>query len=529
MGKSSRIRQERDYFVPEKSRAKEEPKSFWSRTGWKIFTGVMIFLVVAMIAFSIIYSTGYLQRNTTALKIGDVKVTPMEYKVYYSLVRSNYISTNYSTLYAQYGNSLTQLDSLAYINDNTRSWGSYFSEMAVNTMTQYYILYQEAMKAGHVMSQDTKAKLDADLAQMKTAADSQKMSVDQYVKTTMGKNATFADVQKIFERRYYAQSYYETLQSSYTFTTDQLNSYYSQNRDKYDSVHYRSFIFPYEQVTYTAPKNGEKIEQAASSQEEADKMTAANKAKAEAQAKEFQSKITDEQSFITLASQYAADKDKETYKNPDATLVVGSSLSSSNSSTAEWYKDQSRKAGDTTVIRKFSELYSTPILRIVTWLIPALFQSVIYCLVPRLYRLTLQKIKRKRLKIRMRQLRSRLMICMPPGSQEKQPKTALPSLQRITPQTQVLPPKVVYIKSLHRTPWPRSSTTGVLTLPASLATPLLFKPLTVIIIMYFVAQGRPFWIVDSESGLRDQALSDYFKQKTQEYPVKVYTYPMSMA
>ena len=92
------------------------------------------------------------------------------------------------------------------------------------------------------------------------------------------------------------------------------------------------------------------MEQAASSQEEADKMTAANKAKAEALAKEFQSKITDKQSFITLASQYAADKDKETYKNPDATLIVGSSLSSSNSTTAEWYKDASRKAGDNTVI-----------------------------------------------------------------------------------------------------------------------------------------------------------------------------------
>ena len=48
-------------------------------------------------------------------------------------------------------------------------------------------------------------------------------------------------------------------------------------------------------------------------------------------------------------------------------------------------------------------------------------------------------------------------------------------------------------------------------------------------IMYFVAQGRPFWIVDSESGLRDQALSDYFAQKAQVYPLKVFSYPMSMA
>ena len=73
------------------------------------------------------------------------------------------------------------------------------------------------------------------------------------LKAQWGKNATFADVQKIFERRYYAQSYYETLENSYTFTTDQLNAYYKDNRDKYDSVHYRSFMFPYEEVTYTEP------------------------------------------------------------------------------------------------------------------------------------------------------------------------------------------------------------------------------------------------------------------------------------
>ena len=186
MGKSSRIRQERDLYVPEKSRAKEEPKSFWNRFGWKIFAGVMVFLVLAMIAFSIIYSTGFLQRNTTAIQIGDVKITPMEYKVYYSLIRSNYISNNYSTLYSYYGDSLSQLDSLTYINDNTKSWGSYFSELAVDTMSQYYILYQEATKAGHVMSEATKAKLDADLAQMKTAADSMSMTIDAYVKSSMG-------------------------------------------------------------------------------------------------------------------------------------------------------------------------------------------------------------------------------------------------------------------------------------------------------------------------------------------------------
>jgi parvulin-like peptidyl-prolyl isomerase len=60
--------------------------------------------------------------------------------------------------------------------------------------------------------------------------------------------------------------------------------------------------------------------------------------------------ITTEESFNTLASEYAPESDKDKYKDKNATLTEKDSASSLGEDMKNWLFDDARKAGDKTVL-----------------------------------------------------------------------------------------------------------------------------------------------------------------------------------
>ncbi|MBE6987281.1 MAG: hypothetical protein E7432_00700, partial [Ruminococcaceae bacterium] len=124
-----------------------------------ILISVISVLVILVLLYGIGYSTGFIQRNLTALKVGDYKINALEYRFYYTDAKNNLIN-EYGTEMAQNGVDFNKpLESQQYTE--TVSWSDYIHNQAVAELTEIYGIYGAAEKAGHVMSDEMKASVES--------------------------------------------------------------------------------------------------------------------------------------------------------------------------------------------------------------------------------------------------------------------------------------------------------------------------------------------------------------------------------
>ena len=223
--------------------------------------------------------------------------------------------------------------------DEERTFADYIRESAVSQVTEVYVLYSEAQANGYDYENDVYAQAlyQSSMSQLQESAETYEMEPEALLKAIYSNQMKMSDFEAFLTRRTTAQGYAEQLESGLTVSDDEAENYYSENKDEYDNVSYRYFTFPYETVTYTEPEDGETPEEGApTSEEEATAMTEENRAAAEALANEMLERITDEQSFIDLALEYADEEDKEEYSDDDATLVTNGSATAT-SPLAQWY------------------------------------------------------------------------------------------------------------------------------------------------------------------------------------------------
>lgn len=325
MGKGARARKERadeQVLLTEAQKKEQHGKRLRHAAAW-----VAGLLVVVLLAFGILYSTGTLQRHMAAMTVGDTKVTGLEYSYYYNQIRNSFISQNNDSL-TQMGLNSSTIDDYPYTDDLT--FGQYFRQQTDNSLKDIYALYTEAAAQNYTISDDGQKSYDASLESLKTAAKQQNLSTGKYLKDTLGLSITLSDYEDILWRSTLAQDFYNKTQAKDSYTDDELNAYYKENADQFDKADYRVF-----QVFFETGGTDEE--------------TAKNKEAAKATADEFLSKVTDEQSFIRLAREYATDDQKEKYAEDDGTLETGASLTSSGT-VIDWVKDPARKSGDKDVL-----------------------------------------------------------------------------------------------------------------------------------------------------------------------------------
>ena len=206
---------------------------------------------------------------------------------------------------------------------------------------------------------------------IKSYAQQQGVSEDEYCKSVFGSDATLEGIKPYVEMSGLASAYYNDVKDDIEVTDDEINTYYDENKDNYDSVDYRvckiEADMPEEETeteteaqTETAAEStsetavtetqtetesetmsAEESEAAAKAEEEAKE---AAMAEAKAKADDMLSKITDEASFEKVYGDYATDASTDS-------LNTGKKKSSiSPTDVANWLFDADRQAGDTTVI-----------------------------------------------------------------------------------------------------------------------------------------------------------------------------------
>ncbi len=298
----------------------EAPKKAMSKCLKRTLTIVITIVVVAAIVFLGMVSTGFFQKHTTAAVVNGHKLTP---------AMLNYF----------YGNAYTNLKDVMNIDTEKplreqEAFGfdmnmeDYVMEYAVDSANNIYALHDAAIEAGFELSEEEKANIDAEIqmmdmyAQLYGLSNAESMLVSQY-----GIGSTVKSYREYLEVSQLASAYATSIQEGFTYTAEDLNAYYEENSEQFQTATFRQFSVTPETL------HVEKDEAGLKACEEA-----ANTVAAAAE----QGEMAFLESILTvLPADHAAEYDAET-----ATLRSEVSYSSFAEVYKEWLTDESRQEGD---------------------------------------------------------------------------------------------------------------------------------------------------------------------------------------
>ena len=320
------------------------------RIGKAIGVIVIVALVVAIAAFVVNY-TGLIEKNTTAVMVGEEKISQAEYGYYYNQ------GYNMAQQYASYGYDIgfdtsTMPDQQDYSGvfgeiedfpeDQTPTWLDFFGFYAQNSLKQIKSAVADAEKQGITLDENDLADVQSSIDSMKSSASSSGYSLNAYLRASSGKGVNEALYRKILEEQtlYQKVSDAKTEELKAAVTADEVETEYNANVEAYGVVSYRSYaILAEKEEVKPEPAEGEEAAEREETAEKAeptlkvtDKTMADAKKKADAIAA---AKSEDEY----LAAVAEAAGDKKYLKDDSLTLHEDQSsetVTNSDSEIGEW-------------------------------------------------------------------------------------------------------------------------------------------------------------------------------------------------
>ena len=212
---------------------KEEAERAKKQAKTEKIIGIVIAAAI-VIALAMIPVKSYTAVHSTYLTVGGHDITRVEFDYYYNLVKNDYLNT-YSS-YLSYMGLDTTKDFAKQDYSDTMTWKDYFSSLALETIKQNKALIDTAEAEG--FTYDTAKDVAAFESSAKEAASNSDVSVARYYKATFGSYATFARIKSFVEDGYYANAYYKKQSDEKAPAEDEIQTYYEENKDTYDSVDY---------------------------------------------------------------------------------------------------------------------------------------------------------------------------------------------------------------------------------------------------------------------------------------------------
>lgn len=353
------------YDLKMQRRQEEERKAKKEKTIIK--TGCILAVVICVCIAAWKFYDNYQEKHGPYITVGSHEIQKAEFDYYYYSSFNSFAST-YGSYLSYFGLDTSKpLDQQMY--SDTMTWDDYFQQQAVNQLKNVYALTDEANEKG--FEYDASSDYDDMVSSIQSYAEQQGVSADEYCKSVFGSDATLEGIKPYVEMSGLASAYYNDVQDNIEVTDDEINTYYDENKDNYDSVDYRvckiEADMPEEETeaqtettaesasetavtesqteTESETMSAEESEAAAKAEEEA---KAAAMADAKAKADEMLSKIKDEASFEKVYDKYASDT------SVDSLNTDKKKSSISPTDVANWLFDAERQSGDTTVIEDTS-------------------------------------------------------------------------------------------------------------------------------------------------------------------------------
>ena len=223
--------------------AKEAKKlKIYTVTFW-----VVLALCVSLVAGLALKApvTGLVASMTTALEVGDHKLSAVELNYFYIDAVNEYVN-QYGSWISYMGLSTSKpLNEQKYDATTGTTWADQFLTMAFNNAKNTYALYDAAVAAKHTLSDDEKKSMQSLYDNMDVYAEYYgHNNANDYLVSVYGNGASVNSYKAYYEVVVMASSYYaaysEDLEDSYTDVV--LRDYEKEKPYEYNSYSYASFL-----------------------------------------------------------------------------------------------------------------------------------------------------------------------------------------------------------------------------------------------------------------------------------------------
>ena len=183
-----------------------------------ILYGVLGTVFVLVTAFLVIYNSGILQRNVTAVTLDGVEYSAADYSYYYHLIYNNY---------AQYGSYLGMMVTSEQIQEQT-----------LDEMKFVQAALAQVEEEGFALDEEDEEAIQAQIDAFKTEASAVGQSYSAHIKQVYGNLVTKSVFEKNLRRGMTANLFAQAYQDSLTYSESDIQAEYDANPNDYDMVDY---------------------------------------------------------------------------------------------------------------------------------------------------------------------------------------------------------------------------------------------------------------------------------------------------
>lgn len=308
--------------------------------------------VICLLVVGIVFSINNTRKKTkdAYVKVGDQYLNKVEYEFFENTYKNNFKSAYIDTGIVANVDLEKDLSKQKYKDGKT--WEDFFRDGTEKTIKETYVLNKEYEKN---KKQDKFKNIDKEdiYKEFISFVDEQAKASDttrsEMIHIMFGPNADENNIKECVTKFTIASRIPDMLIDDYKITDDDINKYYDEHRDDYDTVSFRMLEIPYER--YLSPDD---YALDPDSQEYENKLKESSEKVKEA-AQKIGSNIKDEKSFIASIDDFLKEFNIErTYKGEngkgDITEYKDYEKAMLGNKIAKWAFDEKRKEGDSIVI-----------------------------------------------------------------------------------------------------------------------------------------------------------------------------------
>ncbi len=180
---------------------------------------------IGLIAYNWYVTSGLPERSTTAVQIGDHKLSAAELNYYY-IDQLNTLSQDWYSMYLLQQEGLqtsVALDQQQYKDEAGKTWGDYFVDEAIGEASVILALCDAAGEAGFGLSEKDKADIETTITTLETqGAASGFSSLEDYLQARYGNGAQVKTFRTYLENITLAQSYYTHYTESLSYSDEDI-------------------------------------------------------------------------------------------------------------------------------------------------------------------------------------------------------------------------------------------------------------------------------------------------------------------
>lgn len=316
-----------------------------------VFVAVLVVLIVAAVWTAVsktITGSGILERNTTAMTVGEHEISAAELNYFYVDAVNEFYS-QYGSYASMFGLDVTKpLNEQIISEEDGTTWADNFMETAKYNIQTTYALANAAKAAGYELTESDLAGVQNAMSSLELyAAMYQYPSTEMYLKAMYGNGATVDGYRAYYELRILAMSYEQYYSDSLSYDDAALRAAEAENYAEYSSFTFNSYYLPASKFLQggTTAEDGTTTY---SDEETADSVKACEEAANALLEMEIDSVIAFDEAIAGLEVNVGDDAAK-------STPYTNYAYANINSYTQSWIADDARKEGEIGVLASTTE------------------------------------------------------------------------------------------------------------------------------------------------------------------------------